>query len=43
VDNTEVWAEKFDCPAALISIELSPVVWLTIGMLDNTVLTHSTA
>jgi hypothetical protein len=43
VDNAEVQVEKFDYPAALIGIELSPTVWSTIRILDNAVLTHSTA
>jgi hypothetical protein len=43
VDDAEVRAEKFDCPAASIGMELSPAVWSTIGMLDNAVLTHGTA
>lgn len=36
-------AQEFDCPAASIGMEFSPMMWATMGLLDSSVESHGTA
>jgi hypothetical protein len=43
VDGEEVNASKIDCPAASIGMEFSPLMWSTLGALDESVASHGAA
>lgn len=40
--ETEI-AQEMDCPASSISIEFSPAMWATIGLIDASVAGHGTS
>ena len=40
--ETEI-AQEIDCPASSISIEFSPAMWATIGLINASVASYSTS
>ena len=42
-EGEEVNAQTINCPAASISIGLSPTVWSTLGLIDSPVAKHGLA